>query len=96
MAKPKLAWWILPGVVTGSLTMLGGLGTCAVKYAKFESLPAKVEAGEAALIQSTEALKVQVDQLNAQLDQASVGWDSLTDAQRIQAQQRLDELEAML
>ena len=56
MAKAKLAWWILPGVITGSLTMLGGLGTCAVKYAKFESLPTKVEAGEAKNVEQDQKL----------------------------------------
>lgn len=44
--KAKPAWWILPSIITGSLAMLGGLGTCAIKYATYESLPSKVEAAE--------------------------------------------------
>ena len=44
--KAKLSWWVIPSVVTGSIAMLGGMGTCAVKYAAYESLPQKVEAAQ--------------------------------------------------
>jgi len=44
--KPKLHWWVIPGIATAVLSLLGGLGTCAVKYATLEKLPGRVEASE--------------------------------------------------
>ena len=54
--KAKLSWWVIPSVITGSLAMLGGLGTCAVKYATYESLPSKVEAAQQKNVEQDQAI----------------------------------------
>jgi len=45
-SKP-LAWWIWPGILTGSLAALTALGSLAVNYASFAALPTKVKQVEA-------------------------------------------------
>ena len=46
MKKRTLPWWQLPALVTGGVAAVGTLGTLAVNYATYASLPSKVEAGE--------------------------------------------------
>lgn len=46
MSEKPLAWWVVPGIVTGALAALGALGTFIVKGAAYITLPERVEAGE--------------------------------------------------
>ena len=57
MAKPKLAWWIVPSIVTGSLAAMGAVGTLIVQSAKWITLPEKVEAGEQKNVQQDAQLQ---------------------------------------
>ena len=79
--KPPLQWWVLPSLVTASLAMLGGLGTCAVKYAAYESLPTKVEAA----VQKNQAQDENLTKLNTIADQNQKlldKWDSIYQQQK--------------
>ena len=56
MAKPKLAWWVIPSVITGSVAALGAVGTLIIGSAKWLTLPEKVEAGEVKNVEQDKAL----------------------------------------
>lgn len=55
MKKP-MAWWVIPGIITGSVAAFGALGTMMVKGAAYITLPDRVEAGEQVNDRQDEAL----------------------------------------
>ena len=54
VSKPPV--WQLPAIIAGALAALGGLGTLAVHYATFATLPERVEAGEQKNVAQDESL----------------------------------------
>ena len=55
-SESKLAWWVLPGVITASVAAIGAIGTLIIGSAKWLTLPEKVEAGEQKNVQQDESL----------------------------------------
>ena len=57
MAKAKLAWWVIPSVITGSVAALGAVGTLIIGSAAWLTLPDKVKAGEQKNVQQDAQLQ---------------------------------------
>ena len=76
MAKPKLAWWVIPGVITGSVAALGAVGTLIIGSAKWLTLPEKVEAGEQKNVQQDTALN-QLSTIAEQNQKLLDKWDGI-------------------